>query len=595
MGFSRIYQAPTPYPEDQIGGLDYAQSADVMYLAHLGYDPYKAERFGHTDWLFALVTFGPTVATPAAPGVVPTLPNATGYYAQTYRYKITSISDGSPVQESRASPATAVANDLSLNGNFNTITVPAPAGGVARHVVYREQGGIYGYIGSTDGTTIEDHNLQPLLSITPPVGNDPFAGADNKPGTVGFHQQRLMFGGTNNVINGVWGSRSADPENMDIARPARADDAIAFALVADKVNAVTALVSLDDLLVPTTDSIFAIGGNQQGIITPSELNPKRTSGRGARRVKPLLIDSVVFFVTSRANAIRGLGFSFDIQGYKSDNVTIFAPHLFKRSGVKKLVYQEEPFSCIYVLLNDGTLLAFTWEAEQQVWGWAKLETAGLFEDIETIPEAGFDRLYARIRRTINGVERVFHERMSLPHIDIEKACHLDCALTQIYDPPSSRITGAYHLIGETVSMIYDGYTAEGLEIDPCDGGVDVPNGVEASTITVGLPYSGRLETLPAALTAQLQSNHVNRQQVADVIVRTVDTRGIEIGASGAPLEPMEPKDGEEVAELVDVSAIDYRATPAGDWKDTSSIIIEQNQPLPAHIVGIFARMIVQNQ
>jgi hypothetical protein len=116
--------------------------------------------------------------------------------------------------------------------------------------------------------------------------------------------------------------------------------------------------------------------------------------------------------------------------------------------------------------------------------------------------------------------------------------------------------------------------------------------VEASTITVGLRYSGRLETLPAALTEGLSSNHVNRQQIGDITVRTVDTRGIEIGTPSTQLEQVEPKDGDEVAELLDVSAIDYRVDVPGDWRDSTSIVVEQNEPVPAHIVAIFARLLV---
>jgi hypothetical protein len=120
----------------------------------------------------------------------------------------------------------------------------------------------------------------------------------------------------------------------------------------------------------------------------------------------------------------------------------------------------------------------------------------------------------------------------------------------------------------------------------------IPNGNTASTITVGIPYSGRIETLPAALTEGLQSNHVNRQQIGDVVVRTIDTRGIAIGVSGTDtLEQVAPKDGTDVSTLMDVSTIDYKVTPPGDWKDTSSIIIEQNEPLPAHIVAIFAKLL----
>lgn len=589
MGARRLYKAFSPYPHTAVGTLDYAQTADVMYVAHLDYDPYKVSRIAHTDWEWAAIAFGPLIAPPTGISGAATSPNMTGYVAQDYKYVVTSIKDSSPVQESRASSIITVTNDLTLSGNYNTITVPAPSGSVARHVIYKEQGGAYGYIGATEGTTFHDQQIQPLLSETPPVGENPFVGASDKPGAVSFHQQRLTFAGTRSIINGVWMSRSADPENMDRSRPARSDDSLSFALLAEKVNGITQLVSADELLCLTTDSIFSIQGNQSGVVTPSDINPKRSSGRGARKIKPVNVDAVTFFVPSRSNGLRTLGFSFDIQGYKSDNVAIFAPHLFRHFGVSKIVYQEEPFSCIYGLRGDGKALCFTWEAEQQVWGWSVLETDGTIEDIETIPESSYDRLYALVRRTINGVERLFHERMALPHEYIEQACHLDCAITQTYDPPRNVLSGAWHLEGATVSAIYDGYVAHGLVVT--GGKVILPNGNTGTTITVGLRYSGRVETLPAALTEGLNSNHVNRQQIADIVVRTIESRGIEIGASGAPLEQVEPKDGDEVQALMDVSARDYKATPPGDWKDTSTIIIEQNEPLPAHIVGIFAKLI----
>lgn len=592
MGVRRIYSVTSPYPEEAVVGLDYAQTADVMYVVHLDYAPRKAVRYGHTDWRWSTVSFGPLISPPTGISVAASTPNTTGYVAQTYKYVVTSVKDSTPVQESRASAIIQVDNDLTLNGNYNTITVPAPSGDVARHVIYKEQGGAYGYIGATEGTTFKDQQLQPILSETPPVGDNPFDAAGNYPGTVGFHQQRLAFGGTRNVINGVWMSRSADPENMDRSRPARADDSLSFALLAQKVNGITGLVSSDELLCLTTDSIFAIQGGQSGAITPGDINPKRSSGRGARKIKPLAVDTVTFFVPSRGNALRTLGFSFEIEGYKSDNVAIFSPHLFTKYSMLKLVYQEEPYSCIYVLRSDGKLLAFTWEAEQEVWGFSVLETAGTFEDIETIPEGGVDRLYALVRRTINGVDRLFHERMALPHDEIEEACHLDCAYTQVYDTPQTRIAGVWHLEGTTVSMIYDGYVAHDLVVE--NGAVEIPNGATAQTITVGLRYTGILETLPAALTGAGGSNHVNRQQIGDIVVRTIDSRGMQIGASGAPLEQPELPDGDDVVELENVEAKDYRVVPPGDWKDTSTIIVKQEEPLPCHVVGIFATMLGAN-
>jgi hypothetical protein len=585
MGIHRINKATSPYPDEKVVDLDYAQTADVLYAAHPEYSPRKLTRFDHTDWRWATITFGPTIAVPTGHSVAATTPNVTGYVAKTYKYKVTAVKDSFPVQESRPSSIVQVDNDLTLAGNFNTVTVPAPAGDVTRHVIYKEQAGVYGYIGATEGTSFKDQNIQPILSETPPVGENPFNTFGNYPAAVAFGQQRLWYGATYNVINGIWGSRTADFENMDRSRPARSDDSLSFALVGEKVNSLTHLVWQDDLQALTSDGIWSIsGGGEFNTITPSDIYPKRSLGRGARRVKPLPVDAVVFFVPSKGYSIRALGFSFEIDGYKSNNVSIFSPHLFNGFQVTRWAYQEEPFSIVWAVRNDGILLAFTWEEEQQVWGWTPIETDGNVLDVQIISEGGFDRVYILVERTIAGVERKFVERLAMPHgSDITTACHLDCSLTQVFDPPQSVITGLHHLEGHTVSATYDGYVIHDLVVE--NGSVELP--VEATVVTVGLRYSGRIETLPAALTTARGSVHVNTQQVGDIIVRTIDTRGIKIGAGGTQLEQVEPKDGTAVNELMDVEAIDYKVNPPGDWKETSTIVIEQDEPLPAHIVSIF--------
>lgn len=591
MGIHRIYKCSTPYNAVSVPEIDYAQTADVVYLAHLDYPPTKITRAGHTDWTFAEVTFGPTISPPVGTAIAAVTPNTDGYVATSYSYVVTALFDGSPAQESRASAVVSVSNDLTLSGNYNQITLPAKPAGVDRYTIYKEQGGAYGYIGGTDGGVFHDRNIQPILSDTPPAGENPFDAPNRYPSTVAFHQQRLMLGRTREVPNGVWGSQSADAENMDRSRPAKADDALSFALVNKKVNAINQLVSMDDLLVLSGDAIWAVTGAEGNVMTASGgIDPKKQSGRGASRLEPLEIDTVVFFQPAKGSSVRTLGFSFDIDGYASNNVAIFSPHLFENYTIVSWAFLEEPNACVLAVRNDGQMLCFTWEQEQQVWGWTPWETDGFVEEVATITENGFDRAYIRVRRTINGVERRFYERLALPHgDDLATACHLDCSITQVYDPPRNVVDQLWHLEGETVSAHYDGYAVHGLVVS--GGKISLPHEYEATLVTVGLRYEGEIETLPPILNSQQGSMHLNRQQIDSIVVRTIDTKGIEIGVSGSDdLEQVQERDGSEVAELPDIAARDYAITPPGDWKDTSTIRILQREPFPAHIVGIFFDM-----
>ncbi len=589
MGVARLYKAYAPYPDTIVSQLDFAQSADVVYTTHLDYPVYRATREDHTDWEYLPVSFEPTVAIPATPTGMANSPNMTGYIATTYRYKITAVG-GDREQESRPSAYVELTNDLTLSNNTNVLTLPAMPAGVERYIIYKEQAGGYGYIGGTDGLSFIDGNpqLQAVLSDTPPIANNPFDAAGRYPSTVTFHDQRLMLAGTRELPNAVYGSQPADFENMDLSRPSKPDDSLSFALVAERVNSVNQLVSMEDLIVFTTDGVFSVnGGGDNAPMTPSAIVPKRQNSRGGSRLNPILLDDIIFYMPAKGNSIRTLGFQFEIDGYQSNNIMIFSPHFLRGFNISSWAYVEEPFSAIFAARDDGVLLCFTWEAEQQVWGWTMFEIDGFVLEVCSITEGGFDRLYARISRYIgDDVEpRIFHERLSLPHIDdITTANHLDCSVTQVYDPPRNIIGGLWHLEGATVSAYYDGYTAHDLVVT--EGQITLPEEYEATIATVGLPYSGEIETLPLVLQSREGNLHTNQQNISKVVVRAVDTRGIKVGITGAELEEVVEREGGEEG-LDDVSRRDYSVRPPGSWSSDTTITIRQDEPLPAHITGVF--------
>ena len=586
MGAQRIYSRATPYPSLALFALDATQTADLLYTAHGGYPPQKLARYSHTDWRWSEVVFGPTIPPPTGMTATATTPNTTGIHTQAYFYVISGISEDTPVQESRASAIFGAVNDLTLAGNFNTINLPA-LGVYDRFVIYKQQAGVFGYIGNTKETTFRDENIVPILSETPLEGYNPFVGDNNYPCSVALHQQRLTYGGTYNVINGVWMSRSADFENMDKSRPLRNDDSLLFSLVADQVNAITHILSLKELIILTGDGLWAVsGGGDNAAITPGSIMAARETGRGALRTKPILVDEVMFYITSKGRMLRTLGFSFEIDGYKSDNVSIFAPHLFLESIVR-VVYQEEPHACLYCLRSNGTIVCLTWEMDQEVWGWSQFEVNGFVEDICVISEGGYDRLYAIIRRVLGGVEKRNLERMALPGTP-ENACHLDCSSTFIYDEASAATTvsNLHHLEGMAVTATYNGHASHGLTVTK--GKITIP---EPSTqISVGLRYTGLIETLSPALQSQGGSMHVETQQITDVVVRLIDAKGVSVGIGGYDdtyFEQMPDNLGGDVTQHRDYSTVDFTVNLPGDWKDESTLIIKQTEPFPAQIVGAF--------
>jgi hypothetical protein len=580
---ARIYRVGSPYNGSELPEIDFEQSADTMYLAHIDHPPSKLVRAGHTNWTFSSVSFAPTILAPTGAAASPTAGNSvvTGdtYFPQLAKYEVTAVDDVSG-QESRASVSASATNDLTLKKNYNTITW-TPAAGATRYRVYKaDNTNEFGYIGNTVSASFVDDNVGPDYSDGPPTGSNPFDGVGNYPSTVTFFEQRLLWARTSNHPNAIWGSRSGSFENMDISRPLKASDAFSFALVAGRVNAVNQLVSVNQLLALTSDSIFKIEGGQAGYITATDFVSRRQNGRGSSRLSPLVIDSVCFYQTSVGNGVRTLGYEFSSDSINSNDVTIYSPHLFRGFNIVSWAYLQEPRSLILAVRNDGKVLCFTWEQEQQVWGWALWETDGLVETVCAVSENGEDRAYWTVRR--NGkllIERVAAVRW----VGVENSCFLDSAVTYAFDPPAATLRNLQHLEGRTISALADGEVVSGLIVS--NGTVTLP--YEASVVTAGLPYTATVETLPLAYQGRGGWTIGKPQTQSRAVVRVVDTRGVMAGPSDDELQVLNNRTREVLGQPNSLQTGLIETFLRHEINDGAKVVVSSSEPLPFTATAIY--------
>lgn len=140
---ARVYTLITPYLAADLPDLHYAQDSDVLTLTHPSYAARELRRLGATNWTISTISFTPTLSPPLGLTVTPTIGTAGNENPQSY--VITAVAaDG--VTESLASSAVNTQNNLTVSGNFNTITW-TPDASVYRYRLYKQRGGSYGYIG----------------------------------------------------------------------------------------------------------------------------------------------------------------------------------------------------------------------------------------------------------------------------------------------------------------------------------------------------------------------------------------------------------------------------------------------------------------
>lgn len=591
MSVSRIYRVGSPYNGSELAETDYEQSADTMYLAHLNHPPGKLVRASHTDWTFSDLTFGPTLAAPTGVSAVATTPNTdsansgASYFPESASYVVTAIDDDTG-QESRASSKVSVTNDLGLKRNYNTISWSAVTGAERYHIYKAQVTGDYGYIGSTDQLTFRDDNIGPDLADGPPNPQSPFLTSADYPSTVTFYQQRLGWARTSNHPNAAYFSRVGEYENMDESRPLKDSDALSFALVAGKVNAINQLVGMSQLLALTSDSVFSVNGGQAGYLTPSNIVTQRQTGRGSSRLNPLIVDNVAFYQPSIGCSIRSLGYQFETDGYNSNDITIFSPHLFTGFTLTSWAYAADPLSIIWAARSDGVLLAFTWQQEQQVWGWTQCEIDGFVEQVASIAEGGEDRIYLSIVR--DGVRMI--ERMASASWDtVDDACFMDSAVTFEFSAPTTVLTGLHHLNGRTLVAVADGAVVRDLV--PANGKVILPYAI--SRATIGLPFTATIETLPLAQQTPQGWTLAKPQQVSKVSARVIKTRGLRMGPSDDNLVEPGPRSVEPFGSppnLVTgiVEAIMPPMIRSGDRHDSGvTVVLQSADPLPFTVSQVF--------
>lgn len=438
-----VYEIPTPYVEADLPGLRFTQSADVVSIVHPSHDPKDLLRYGGVSWVLQNTVFASQMAAPAGSSAVNGTAGTT-----VWRYKVTSRNSDTG-EESEASAAFQCTGGTPTSAAPNVLTISAVSG-AGSYGVYKEiipGNGVYGWIGVAASTTFNDINIAPTSADQPPVYKTPFTGTGNRPSVVAYYQQRRVYGATLNDPEIVVASKSGLFNNLSTSTPLKDDDAVTFNLAGESVNRVVGLVGLRKLVVLTEVGEFTIEGDASGILTANGgINPSPQSYNGGADIAPLVIDSELLYVQARGNVVRSLGYEFSSDGYKGDDITLYATHLFEGKTIVDWAYSQIPDSTVWVAMSDGALLGLTYLKSQQVWGWHRHDTGanGKVESLCCIPEGAEDVVYMIVNRTINGATKRYVERLrSRNVVDVATdAFFVDSGLT--YDgfniDPSKTVT-----------------------------------------------------------------------------------------------------------------------------------------------------------
>ncbi len=576
---ARVYTLTTPYAQADLTTLKFVQSADVMTLVHPSYDPRELSRTGHAAWSLASISFAPSIATPSG------WSGSGSAGAETYKYRITAVKSET-FEESLAQDVTVASVATLSSANKITLTTGAPTTGAVKYSVYRQKNaGLYGFIGSTEGTTFVDDNVAPDTDQTPPAARNPFVASGDKPGAATYYEQRRVFGGSTNKPDTSYYSQTGNTANMSVSDPSRDDDAITATLTAREVNQIRHFVPLNDLIVMTSGSEWRVSAGSDSGFSSATLRQRPQSYWGSSHVPPIVLGNTVLFVQDRGNIVRSLAYAFESDAYDGADLTILAPHLLEAKTISEWAYAQIPHSIVWCVLSDGTALSLTWNKEQQVVAWCRHETDGYFESVASIPETGDneDGVYFVVRRTIDGQTVRNVERLDKRLVTaVEDAFFVDCGATYS-GAAATTISGLDHLEGRAVTVLADGNVVSGLTV--AAGAITLPRA--ATKVHVGLAYVSDIETLNLELsTRSMPTAQGIRKKVNAVTVRFLRSRGLFIGPTFDDLVEMKWREDEDYGEATKLLTGDKEQHLSPQWNSNGRVAIRQSYPLPMEIQAV---------
>ncbi len=378
----------------QLSGIQIAQSADVVYVAHSSHKPGKICRYDDDDWRYEEINFLPSIEAPE----LLTL-EATGEISDSnknqgerwYDYKITAVNEETG-EESLPSEWTEASHikTYNLSGTWGIKITWSEVDGADHYRIYKKEAGVFGFIGMSEGTQAEfiDFNITPDTEDTPPTAEDPFIGSGNYPSVVFLHQQRLGFAATRKKPLTIWMSQAGNYESMAKSIPPEDDDAIEVTLAANQANQIVWCQSdRNALAVGTSGGEWVLKATEDAALTPSDLSfqPQTSHGSQINSMPVIRAGSNLLYMQRGGKVVREFGYSFNSDKYESGDLTLLARHLTEWTTIKYWAWQAEPYGILWCVLSNGTLIALTYMREHDVVAWHRHETAGKVIDVACIP------------------------------------------------------------------------------------------------------------------------------------------------------------------------------------------------------------------
>jgi hypothetical protein len=270
---------------------------------------------------------------------------------------------------------------------------------------------------------------------------------------------------------------------------------------------------------------------------PANVEILRQSNWRCRHINAQLIGTSVLYVQRAGRKVFAMDYNFYLNRYDSTDQSKYSFHI-TIGGITALAYQQEPWSILWAVRADGTLLSYTFNREDNVAAWCRhnLGNNGKVESIAVIPapDGLRDELWMIVNRTVNGATIRTVEYMAKPFEGPQggnpgdaqsSAWYVDCGVQSTV--PTSTISGLPPVMyNQTVAILADG-GVQPQQVVSATGTLVLSK--TFTTVTIGFPFQGNLVPMRPEGGADVGTSQGKKKSGAILVLRLVDSLGGQVG------------------------------------------------------------------
>lgn len=571
----------TVYTLAQVHELTWTQSLDTLFLFHPNVRPKTLTRTSHTSWTI------------------------TDFDFQDGPYLDANITTTTLTAAATSGNTTITASSTTgINNNQGFLTTD-----VGRHIRLRHGSSAYTFGWAV--ITARNSSTQVAVTVKSNFGATTatdywqlgcWSDTTGWPACGEFYENRMWFGGVPIEPQTLYASMSGGLYNQfsqsKIDGTVTAEYGLRYKIGSNDVNPIRRLSAGKTLTALTASAEFSISASALNeAITPTNIKIVKESTRGAAAVRIVRIDSAILFWQRLARKLREYVYVFQNDSYSLPDLTVMAEDI-SYPGIKDMDYQQDPYSIVWSVTDDGVLIGTTYIREQEVVGFHRHPLSGTDAKVSSIavipePNGRYDELWISTTRTINGATYSCVEYMTPfaePKDENDKDwVFLDCS-AEYSGSPTNTISGLTWLVGQTVGILADQSIEPDAVVSPAG---TITLRTAASKVQVGLKYKSVLESVRWEGGGNYGTAQGKIGRIHKLTMRLHNTLGLKYGPDKDHLETVYSR---KASDLMDSSpplfSGDKIVAFPSDYGTDRQVYAETDWPYPATILGLMPDMVV---